>query len=187
MRSSAKRDRCVMHSAAQNCVSATKSRSETASMELGQTPPKNPRSAASARRSTPNGLPASAPEPSGSCATRASSCPRQVEALPARAAAPEPASRYIANARGAIAALPLTSSTSPAVKAGAQAFSISTVMGTGVPASSGRPRMMNSPTEETPSSDTRCCARGWVGVGAAGLSGRVGATGREAGGRGPGA
>mmetsp|Transcript_7126 Transcript_7126/g.23629 ORF Transcript_7126/g.23629 Transcript_7126/m.23629 type:complete len:264 (+) Transcript_7126:257-1048(+) len=55
---------CMSVMLAQNIVSMTKSRSETASMEFGQTRSKF-KSFANSCRSTPNGFPANAPLPSG--------------------------------------------------------------------------------------------------------------------------
>mmetsp|Transcript_9600 Transcript_9600/g.29218 ORF Transcript_9600/g.29218 Transcript_9600/m.29218 type:complete len:218 (-) Transcript_9600:347-1000(-) len=69
MRSSAHLDRWVMIMEEQNMASITQSLSDTASMLLGHTPSKKPRSSAMTCLSTPKGLPARAPDPSGSLAT----------------------------------------------------------------------------------------------------------------------
>ena len=61
MRSSAHLDKCAMCTAAKYRVSSTKSRSLTASMLLGQTPPTKPSSLAISCLSTPKGFPAKAP------------------------------------------------------------------------------------------------------------------------------
>ena len=67
IRSSDSRDRCVPTSASANRVSATKSRSATASMLLGDTAV-NPRRSRSSSRGTGKALPATAPLPNGSVA-----------------------------------------------------------------------------------------------------------------------
>lgn len=61
MRSSAHLERCARWAAVKNSVSRTKSRSLTASMLFGQTPPIKPSSLAIFCLSTLKGLPASAP------------------------------------------------------------------------------------------------------------------------------
>ena len=77
IKSSEKRLKCSIISAAKKRNSATKSRSLTASMLLGLMAPK-PRSVASATRSMPKGLPASAPLPSGITSASAFACAKRL-------------------------------------------------------------------------------------------------------------
>jgi hypothetical protein len=68
-----------------------------------------------------------------------------VDALPSLKAAPVPTSLYIMKWPGDTGTFPDPTTTSPAANHGAQLSSIKTDTGTGVPASSGRSRMINRP------------------------------------------